>query len=192
MLQASVRPVEGRVYTNDFRVHGTFHLRSNTGTAWLLNADDRPHLPMTNVSMYRPGIEDTPRPEALAYETHFAALPKSSIVWMQGGGPDSVQQEGFGRQPRLVYLVYPTYVIAGTFALRTEVRLSDFVAAAMGGKSFVTLTDARVLGPGSRGQTFAELPVVQSHPFIVVNLKNVGGIFDDRGGDPGKAYVVEG
>ena len=190
MLNPTLRPVETRVYTDEFRVYGVFHLRANTGTAWLLNADDRPHLPLTRVSMYRPGVAHPPGSEELAYETHFAAIPKASIVWMQGGAPDSVQ-EGMGRQPRQVYLVYPTYVMTGTFSMRNEVRLSDYIGTAMGSKPFVTLHEARILGAGSRGQSFAELPTIQAHDFITVNLRNVGGIFDLRGGDPAKAYVAE-
>lgn len=190
MLNPSLRPVEARVYTDEFRVYGVFHLRANTGTAWLLNAEDRPHLPLTHVLMFRPGIAHPPGSEELAYETHFAAIPKASIVWMQGGAPDSAQ-EGMGRQPREVYLVYPTYVMTGTFLMRPEVRLSDFLTTAMGAKPFVTLHKARILGPGSRGQSFPELPTLQAHDFITVNLRTVGGIFDDRGGDPAKAYVAE-
>jgi hypothetical protein len=74
MLNPTLRPVEARVYTDEFRVYGVFHLRANTGTAWLLNAEDRPHLPLTHVSMYRPGVAHPPGSEALAYETHFAAI----------------------------------------------------------------------------------------------------------------------
>ena len=178
------------MYTDEFRVYGVFHLRANTGTAWLLNVEDRPHLPLTHVSMYRPGVAHPPGSEQLAYETHFAAIPKASIVWMQGGAPDS-GQEGMGWQPRQVYLVYPTYVVTGTFLMRAEVRLSDYIGAAMGAKPFVTLHDARILGKGSRGLSFGDLPMLQVHDFITVNLRNVGGIFDLRGGDPAKAYVAE-
>lgn len=189
MLSASVRPVEARVYTDEFRVYGVFHLRANTGTAWLLNAEDRPHLPLTHVSMYRPGVAHPPGSEELAYETHFAAIPKASIVWMQGGAPDP-GQDGMGRQRRQIYLVYPTYVMTGHFLMRPEVRLSDYVGTAMAAKPFVTLHEAKILGRAARGTDFADLPVLQEHAFITVNLRNVGGIFDQRGGDPAKAYAV--
>lgn len=190
MLNASLRPVEVRVHTSDFRVYGILHMRPGVGTAWMLNAEDRPHLPITRVAMYRPGVPHPPVHDELVYETHFAAVPKASVVWMAGGAPEG-GQEGMGRVPRQVYLVYPTHVLTGHFLMRGEVRLSDHIAAAMAGKPFVTLFDARVLGFGPRGQTFDQLPVLQAHEFVTVNLRAVGGIFDERGGDPAKAYALE-
>ncbi len=190
MFQAGLKPMEGSLYTDDFRIQGVFHLRSNTGTSWLLNADDRPHLPLTRVRMYRPGHEHPPTAESLLYDTHFAAIPKSSIVWMAGGAPDQTQ-EGYGRQPRKIYLVYPTYLLTGYLSVRPEVRLSDFLASAMTAKPFYTLNEAKLLRPGGPGKTLAELDELQSHPFITVNLRNVAGVFDVQGGDPGKAFIVE-
>lgn len=190
MLQTGLKPMEGSLYTEGFRVQGVFYLRNNTGTAWLLNADDRPHLPLTRVRMYRPGTEHPPADENLLYDTHFAAIPKSSIVWMVGGAPDQTQ-EGYGRQPRKIFLVFPTYLMSGYLSIRPEVRLSDFLASAMSNKPFYTLNDARILSPGTPGKTLSELEELQSHPFVVVNLRSVAGVFDPQGGDPGKAFVVE-
>ncbi|MDF1523992.1 MAG: hypothetical protein P1P87_14400 [Trueperaceae bacterium] len=191
MLQTSLKPVEARIYTNEFRVYGVVYMRPGTGTAWMLNTEQRPHVPVTRVSMFRPGIAHPPDSGQLAYESHFAAVPKASIVWMQGGAPDSVQ-EGLGKERRGVYLVYPSFVIAGSFLIRPELRLSDYLATAMGPKPFATLHDARILSPQGREQRFGELPVVQQHDFVTVNLHHVGVVFDERGGDPAKAYVAEG
>lgn len=182
--------MEGSLYTSDFRIHGVFYMRSNTGTAWMLNAEDRPHIPLTRVRMYGPGQEHPPAAEKLLYDTHFAAVPKSSIVWMTGGAPDKTQ-EGYGRLPRKVYVVYPNYLLTGYLSIRPEARLSDFLSSAMTTKPFYTLNDAKLLQPGGPGKTLADLAVLQSHPFITVNLKVVAGVFDVQGGDPGKAFIVE-
>ena len=188
MNQVAVVPIEARVYTNEFRVYGLVHFRPNTGTAWLLNAEDRPHVPMTRVAMYRAGLEHPPRASDLVYETHFAAIPQSSIVWIQGGAADEAK-DGLGLQPREVYLVYPTYVLAGSVAMRPEVRLSDYVGLAMSKKSFVSLSQVRVLAKGAPGTLLAELPAVQTHDFVTVDLRKVAAVFDVRGGDPAKAYL---
>jgi hypothetical protein len=191
MSQIAVRPVEARVYTNEFRVYGLVHFRPNTGVAWLLNAEDRPHLPMTEVRMYRAGIEHPPSPDDLVYESDFVAIPKSSIAWIAGGARDDAR-EGMGLHARDVILVYPTYVLAGSFAMRPEVRLSDFVGLAMGKKSFLTLTGVRVLGPAKPGASFAERPVLQSHDFVTVDIRKVAGVLDARSADPMKAFHAQG
>lgn len=182
---------EVRVHTHEFRIYGQLHARPHTGTTWLLNADDRPHLPMTQVTMYRAGVEHPPKPADMVYQSHFAAIPKASIVWIQGGAPDEAK-DGMGLRPREVYLVFPTYVLAGAVAMRPEVRLSDFVGLAMAKKSFVTLLDARVLDTTRVTATLAELPAVQSHAYLTVDLRKVAAVFDVRGGDPALAYRFEG
>jgi hypothetical protein len=189
MNQVAVVPIEARIYTNEFRVYGLVHFRPNTGTAWLLNAEDRPHVPMTRVAMYRAGLEHPPQASELVYESHFAAIPKSSIVWIQGGAADEAK-DGLGLQPREVYLVYPTYVLAGFVAMRPEVRLSDYAGLAMSKKSFVTLNRVRVLAKGEPGMPLAELPAVQEHDFVTVDLRKVAAVFDVRGGDPARAYLA--
>ncbi len=191
MSQVNVRPVEVCVHTDEFRVVGLAHLRPATGMAWLLNAEDRPHLPMTRVAMYRAGIEEPPAAADLVYESHFAAIPKSSVVWVQGGAGDDVKA-GLGHQPRGVYLVFPTYVLSGALAMRPEMRLSDYVGMTMTKKSFVTVNGVRVLGLGGRGTPFTDLPVVRVHDAVTVDLRKVAAVFDARGGDPATAYGLDG
>jgi hypothetical protein len=191
MHTVPVVALEMRVHTHEFRIYGQVHVRPNTGTTWLLNAEDRPHLPMTQVTMYRAGVEHPPKPADMVYQSHFAAIPKSSIVWVQGGAPDEAR-DGMGLQPREVYLVFPTYVLAGAVAMRPEVRLSDFVGLAMAKKSFVTLNGARVLDTMQVSATLAQLPAVQAHPYLTVDLRKVAAVFDLRGGDPALAYHADG
>lgn len=186
-----VQPTELRVYTNEFRVYGLLHVRPNVGTAWLLNGDDRPHLALTRVSMYRAGVAHPPEDRERVYESHFAAIPKASIVWVQGGATDTAGT-GLGLQPREVFLVYPTYVLAGSFSMRPEVRLSDFVGLHMTNRSFVTLAHARVLGRGPSGSSLAEAPVLHEYPFVTVDIRKVAAVVDVRGGDPARAYLPDG
>jgi hypothetical protein len=190
MQTVAVVAHEVRVHTQDFRIYGRLHARPHTGTTWLLNADDRPHLPMTEVAMYRAGVEHPPKPADLVYQSHFAAIPKAHVVWVQGGAPDEAK-DGLGLRPREVFLVFPTYVLAGEVAMRPEVRLSDFVGLALTKKSFVTLTRARVLDSVRVTAALADLPAVQSHDYLTVDLRKVAAVFDVRGGDPALAYRVE-
>jgi hypothetical protein len=176
MLQSGVRPVQARVHTTEFRVDGSFHLRETAGTAWLLNGDDRPYLPMTGISVYKSGVADA-APGDLLYETEFAAVPKAQVRWLTGGAPDATQQ-GHGRQPRTVYLLYADHVLTGSFHVRPELRLSDFIGQTMQSKPFLTLFEAHVLLPGASGTPISKLPPAQSHDFVTVNLRLVGGVFD--------------
>jgi hypothetical protein len=182
MVQSGVHPVPATVQTSEFLVQGYFHLRETAGTAWLLNADDRPFLPMTAVTVFRAGTADPPPESDLLYETRFLAIPKSRVRWVKGGAPD-VTQEGHGREPRTVHLLYQDHVLQGCFHVRPELRLSDFIGQIMAAKPFLTLHDARVLLPGPAGTPIAELEAAHAHDFLTVNLRLVGGVFDARTSD---------
>jgi hypothetical protein len=180
MSQSGLHPVRGRVITSEFGVDGSFHHREAVGTAWMLNATDRPYLPMTGLTVYRRALVDPPAADELLYQTDFAAIPKAHIRWLTGGAPDT-SPEGQGRQLRHVHLLYADHVLAGSFLVRPELRLSDFVTQAVGAKPYITLLDARVLLPGPAGTPISELPTAEAHAFLTVNLRLVGGIFDVRG-----------
>ena len=182
MSQSGLHPVRGRVITSEFGVDGSFHHREAVGTAWMLNATDRPYLAMTGLKVYRRALVDPPDTVELLYETDFAAIPKAHIRWLAGGAPDA-SPEAQGRQLRAVYLLYADHVLAGSFLVRPEVRLSDFVTQAIGSKPFITLFDARVLLPGPSGTPISDLPTAEAHDLLTVNLGLAGGISDVRGGE---------
>jgi hypothetical protein len=177
MPPTNAQPVGVTVLTREFLARGFVHVRDGTGMAWLLNAEERPALAMTGLGIYGRSFTDPPTEGDLLYRTEFAAVPKAQVLWLAGGAPDRTL-DGHGRVPRPVHLLYADHVLTGTLNLRTEVRLSDFTAQLMPSKPFVTLYDARVLRPATGG----ELAEVQYQPFLTVNLRNVGGIYDVRGG----------
>lgn len=179
MSQSGLHPVRGRVITSEFGVDGFFHHREAVGTAWMLNATDRPYLPMTGIKVYRHGLVEAPAASELLYETEFAAIPKAQIRWLSGGAADA-SPEAQGRQLRAVHLLYADHVLTGSFLVRPEVRLSDFVTQATGAKPFITLLEARLLLPGPAGTPISELPTAEAHDFLTVNLRLAGGIFDVR------------
>ncbi len=189
MFYANVTPTEARVYTTQFRVIGKMHLPSSRGTAEFLNADDRPHLTMTSCSMYASGIEHPPKREDFRYETEFAAIPKDQVAWVVGGtwvAPDP----NMPVQQRHVYLVFPSYVLAGRMQLRPNLRTSDFLQDAMHRKPFQTLFDARVMRPAEDVSLF-RLPLVERFDAVVVNLRAAGGIFDLAPDAHEPSYVLE-
>jgi hypothetical protein len=182
MLQSGVRPVEAWVHTTEFAIHGSFYLRERAGTATLLNAEERPYLPMTTIDVHRPPGAADPAGVERIYSVPFAAIPKAHVVWVVGGAPD-VTQEGHGRQPRTVYLLYPDFALTGNFHMRPELRLSDFIGQSMVNKPFVTLHDVRVLRPAAPETPLAALEVVVSHEFATVNLRHAGAVLDQRDGE---------
>ncbi len=191
MLASSLVPVGVVVYTQQFRVHAMLHMRPGTSTAWVLNTEDRAFLSLTDAAMYRPSVSDAPADADRIYDTGYAAVPKAHVSWMVGGAPDG-GQDGYGRQPRQVYVMYPNYVLRGLFHMRAENRLSDFLATITAPKPFQTLFDVSLLEKGPAGTRVDEWTVLQRHPFVTVNLRLAGAVFDVREGrasrtDPGSA-----
>jgi hypothetical protein len=181
MLASSLAPVGVVVYTKEFRVHALLHMRPGTSTAWVLNTEDRSFLSLTDATMYRPTMTDAPAEADRIYETAYAAVPKAHVSWMVGGAPDG-GQDGYGRQPRQVYVMYPNYALRGLFHMRTENRLSDFLATITAPKPFQTLFDVSLLEHGPTGTQVDTWNVLQRHPFVTVNLRLAGAVFDVRDG----------
>lgn len=172
-------PVEGRVYTAEFRLYGLLHPPRSIGISHMLNLGGRPYVPVTACMVYGHGFVHPPENGSLQYETQFAAIPKTRILWVVGGSEDQVS-EHVSREPRVVYLMFAHYVLTGTLHLPPGQRVSDFLLNALTDRPFHNLLNARVLKP-RQGVPIAAFEVVQSHPFVTVNLKNAGGIFDVRG-----------
>jgi hypothetical protein len=179
MVTSVLEPVDVVVHSQEFRVHARLHMRPGSSSAWLLNTEDRSFLSLTDASMYRPTVSDPPPTADLLFETRFAAVPKTHVSWMVGGAPDT-GQDGYGRQPRQVYVMYPSYLLTGLFHMRAETRLSDFLATITAAKPFQTLFDAAILEPGPAGTRVEQWRVLQRHAFVTVNLRLSGGVFDVR------------
>ena len=171
-----VTPMEGRIYTNEFRLYGQLHLPDFLGTARLLNLTDRPYLPITQCRVYDAGFHHPPESEALQYETDFAAVPKDHILWVLGGRPEEPADHA-RREPRLVYVMYASYVLTGRLYIMPDQRVSDYLHTVFTDRPFQDLHGARVLVPRRNAQ-LEEFEVLQHHDFVVVNLKQAGGVFD--------------
>ena len=179
-----VTPTEGRVYTNEFRLYGLLHLPDFLSTSRLLNLTDRPYLPVTRCMVYDAGFRHPPENAALQYETDFAAVPKDHILWVVGGTADEPAERA-RREPRMVYVMYASYVLTGRLYLMPDQRVSDFLHTVFTDRPFQDLHDARVLLP-RRDVPLADFEVLQSHDFVTVNLKQAGGVFDVSGGGRGR------
>ncbi|CAN5797961.1 hypothetical protein BH23DEI1_BH23DEI1_02460 [soil metagenome] len=183
MLNAGVRPLPAEVHTVDFRVFGNVHLRANTGTAWLLNAEDRPSLTVTQAKVHAASIDEPVERAGLLHEPAFLAIPKGRILWVAGGDLDRTLS-GQGRVMRRITLLYADYLLRGTAPIRPELRLSDALGQIMHTKPFLTLHDVRVERPAADGERNPRGALVREHEHVSVNLRLVGGIFDERDGRP--------
>lgn len=173
-----VIPMEGRVYTNEFRLYGLLHLPEFVGTARLLNLTDRPYLPVTRCMVYDAGFRHPPESSAMQYETDFAAVPKDHILWVMGGRPEE-PSEHVRREARLVYVMYDNYVLTGRLYIMPDQRVSDYLHTVFTDRPFQDLYGARVLLP-RKDVPLEEFEVLQYHEFVTVNLKQAGGVFDVR------------
>jgi hypothetical protein len=173
-----VTATEGRVYTNEFRLYGLLHFPDFVGTARLLNLTDRPYLPVTRCMVYDAGFRHPPENDALQYETEFAAVPKAHILWVVGGRAEE-PTEHVRHEPRLVYVMYSSYVLRGRLYLMPDQRVSDYLHTVFTDRPFQDLVEASVLLP-RRDAPLEEFEVLQEHDFVTINLKQAGGVFDVR------------
>ncbi len=183
-----VIPMEGRVYTNEFRLYGLLHLPEFVGTARLLNLTDRPYLPVTRCMVYDAGFRHPPESDAMQYETDFAAVPKDHILWVMGGRPEE-PSEHVRREARLVYVMYDNYVLTGRLYIMPDQRVSDYLHTVFTDRPFQDLYGARVLLP-RKDVPLEEFEVLQYHEFVTVNLKQAGGVFDVRR-EEGKGFRLD-
>lgn len=168
--------MESRIYTNEFRLYGHLHIPDFLGTARLLNLTDRPYLPVTTCKVYDAGFRHPPESEALQYETEFAAVPKEHILWVLGGRPEAPADHA-RKEARLVYVMYPSYVLTGQLYIMPSQRVSDYLHTVFTDRPFQDLHGARVLLP-RRDAPLAEFEELQHHEFVTINLKQAGGVFD--------------
>ncbi len=187
-VSRTIEPEEGRLYTAEFRLYGLLHIPRNVAVAWLLNMQDRPYVAVTRCMVYGAGHVHPPAAGDMLYETEFAAVPKEHVLWIVGGRPDE-RVGSMVREARRVYLMFEGYVLSGALYLPPNQRVSDYLSASLGNRPFVNLFEARVLVPRA-GVPLQQLDSVQEHPFITVNLKQTGGIFDVRG-SPGRGFRLE-
>jgi hypothetical protein len=183
-LGRHVTPVQGRIYTNEFRLYGQLHLPEAVGTARMLNLTDRPYVPVTDCMVYDAGFRHPPEHESLQYETTFAAVPKDHIMWIVGGRGEEPSEHA-RREARQVYIMYASYVLSGRLYLMPDQRVSDYLHTVFTDRPFQDLHEARVLLP-KRDVHLEEFEVLQFHEFVTVNLKQAGGVFDvGRDSEPG-------
>lgn len=185
----NVTPSDARVYTTQFRIYGRMHLPPRRATAAVLNGDDRPHLTMTECTMFASGVEHPPNRQDFRYETEFAAIPKDQVAWLVGGS-EPEPEPGTPTGERQVYLVYPNYVLAGRLQLLPNQRTSDFLVDATNRRPFQTLFDARVMRP-QEDVSLWRLPLVERFDFVVANLRSAGGIFDLVADEHEPSFVLE-
>ena len=183
-----VTPMEGRVYTNEFRLYGLLHLPAYVGTARLLNLTDRPYLPVTRCMVYDAGFRHPPENNAMQYETDFAAVPKDHILWVVGGRPEEPSEHA-RREARLVYVMYDRYVLTGRLFIMPDQRVSDYLHTVFTDRPFQDLHGARVLLPRN-DLPLEEFEVLQYHEFVTVNLKQAGGVFDVKRSE-GSAFRLD-
>lgn len=176
MMGLNVEATEARAYTNDFRVFGLIHARRGTSVSRFLNQRDRTYLPMTRCMVYREGYEYPPPSEALLYQTDFAALPKSRLLWLVGGLPEPPSDRG-QREPRQICVMYPAYVLTGTLMLPPRVRMTDHLTSVYGERPFVELSEVSVCRPRA-GVKVEQFEVVERHALATVNVSLAGGLFD--------------
>ena len=168
------------LHTLTLRAIGTLHVRDGIALVRVLNGNDRPHLSLSQASLYAPGIEYPPAPASRLHSTSFAAIPKDAITWIVGGLAEEVQPT-LQLEPRAAYLVYPDFVLAGSLLMRPEMRFSDAIGTAMLNKPYVTLHDARVLERRHADTPIADLSTLRTVPHVTADLRKATAILDQVG-----------
>jgi hypothetical protein len=159
---------ESRIYTAQARVYGMIHLIPGSGTADLLNADSRPHLPVTGALMYAPGFEHPPKPHEMTAMSDFIAVSKSHIRWLVGGKPSTQRTTQAMLERRRLAFIFGNYILSGQAQVVKGGRLSDFLASA---KPFQTLLQAGIYRY-QPGALIHNLEPAETFEFVTVNLQH--------------------
>lgn len=165
---------EARIFTPDYRIYGNIHLLLSTGTADLLNSDNRTHLPVTSALIYTLGYDHPPKPEELKADSRFTAVLKSDVCWLVGGRPSTPKGTMAQFVRKRLALFYGNYVLVGELDVHKDSRLSDHLSAA---KSFQTLHTAAVY-PLPANQPIAGVLPAQQFEFVTVNLSKAESVVE--------------
>jgi len=159
---------ESRIYTVQARIYGMIHLVPGSGTADLLNADSRPHLPVTGALIYAPGFEHPPKPHEVTAMSDFIAVSKSHIRWLVGGKPSTLRTSQAMLERRRLAFIFGNHILSGQAQVVKGARLSDFLATA---KPFHTLFQAGIYRYQA-GAPIHNLEPAETFEFVTVNLQH--------------------
>lgn len=165
---------EARIYTPDYRIYGNIHLLLSTGTADLLNSDNRTHLPVTGAMIYTLGYEHPPKPDELKADAKFTAVHKSDVCWLVGGRASLPKGNMAQFVRKRLALFFGSYVLVGEIDIHKDSRLSDHLTAA---KLFQTLHGA-ALYPLPANQPIAGVLPSEQFEFVTVNLSKIENIVE--------------
>lgn len=165
---------EARIYTAEYRIYGNIYLVQAGGTAELLNAENRSHIPVTGALVYASGLEHPPQASELKADTSFMAVNKTDICWMVGGRPSVPKGNLALFERKRVALLFEGYILVGELDIHKNARLSDQLAVL---KTFQTLSGA-VLYRMPVQQPVVNLPPDQQFDFVTVNLSKADTVIE--------------
>jgi hypothetical protein len=165
---------EARIYTEEYRIYGNAYLVQAGGTADLLNAENRTHLPVTGALVYTAGLEHPPQPSDLKADASFMAVNKTDICWMVGGRPSTAKVNIALLERRRVALFFEGYILAGGLDIHRDTRLSDQLNIL---KAFQTLYQAALYRIPAQ-QPIVNLLPEQQFDFVTVNLRKADTVIE--------------
>ena len=174
MYKQPVERVVGRVHTQHYRIHGTMFPRPRVSMPDQLNRADQPYVPIEEPRMFPDSVGDLGDATPLVHGS-FIAVPRESILWVVGGEAGDTDIRDF--HYRDVAVLYGRVLIRGRLRVGTGMRTSDYIRNRVASKPFDALFEASV----SRlegGGPLEDLDVVESFPFVSVNLKLTTGVVE--------------
>lgn len=174
MYKQPVEHVDGRVHTTNYRIHGTLFPRPRVGMPDQLNRADQPYLPIASPQLFGHTIGEVD-PKKRMGRGEFIAVPRESILWVVGG--DSGPSDFRDFRWREVAVLYAEVLLRGRLRVGSTMRTSDYIRGRIEAKPFDALFEATVTRLEG-GRSFDQLEVMESFPFVTVNLRATTGVVE--------------
>jgi hypothetical protein len=166
-------PSPATVITSSLRFYGQVHTPPQADLASVLN-HPRPFFPMTECSVYKPGLEHPPAQDLRMTHSDFLIVPKATVLWIAEPETNDLEVR---RSYRNLYVLLDHYILKGEVNIPTNVRLSDFLVRSVAEKPFQYLYRIEVRQPDP-SKSLSESNIVSRLEVALVNLRNVAGFYD--------------
>lgn len=173
MWKTNVETLEGRVYTDQYRVYGLLHALAEAGMVEHLNNKTKVFLPVVDAMVYDRGHSHPPTLESFHASPPFMAVPKEKILWVLGGTPATQTTRKF--ESRRMAVFFGNYFLRGDLRLVPGARTSDFLNGVWAEKPFQCLYDASLVVLSER-RPLAEITPLETFDFVTLNLRNTTGV----------------
>ena len=168
---------QGDVYTFDYYISGTINFPKKTSTAEYLNRKHNIMIPITNAMVRKPNTDrQTNSDQEYLFTTSFIAIPKSRVLWVNGGksSPKSTRLKDVSE--RSLVVLYQDLFIRGSMTIAKKTRTLDHFSYLQRERKYFVEMHRVVFGKANSQELFGEVRQPNRLDFITLNLENITGV----------------